>query len=423
MDEKNMETDQRMISFCRKCGNRLHVGAVACEQCGTTILNISPESQEKTPLNNEEIEASKAKPKTSKRKKFLLIVTTTFLVAILVLASLFVSKSMVTPQDINTINGCPEFYNIEFGMSSTEASKNIELKHKIIEGIKENHVFEINDSTKNDGILIDEEEVFFLYGKETSYVHIGFDIDEIDSVIFEFSPEKYNLNNIISLYKRIYGNPTTLESTYATWSGPKTTIDIFEYTSEYDNENSIVVRYVITPNSQYTSLSFDGTELDPCGFLSNNNPFDKNPEFFIKGLKEDVDYEKQVFSPEGFDGFTKYTLYPSFDYMGIDEGCTAIEFDIGSDKNNIEIASYVFLLSQNNVIDRFKYIYSSLTQKYGTTKDSTYPYDETISKIENAAYGMYRMQWESKGKIITLALNINKDKEYYEGNISYSENG
>lgn len=54
------------------------------------------------------------------------------LLAGIVCAALFFMGPKVTPQDINTINGCPEFYNVEFGMTVDQASKVIEMKHKPI---------------------------------------------------------------------------------------------------------------------------------------------------------------------------------------------------------------------------------------------------------------------------------------------------
>lgn len=318
-------------------------------------------------------------------------------------------------------------------MTLSQASENIKLEHKTIEGIKGNLMFEVDDFMKEDKILIDDEAVFYLYGKKTDSVYVGFDVDRVDSVIFNFSSDKHSLDNIVSLYKRIYGEPTSSGSIYATWSGTKTTIDVFEYISE-DEEESIVVRYVITPNSQYTTLTFDGTELDPCDFLGKNNPFNKNPDYFIKGLKEDDDYKKEEFSADGFGGFKKYTLYPRFIYMGIDKGYTAISFDMGYDANAIETASYLFLLSDSNAVDRLKYIHSALTEKYGSAKSSTYTstyydkmgakdvgFDEMIKRIEKGTEGIYHVQWQSEGRNITLGLTISVDKEYYEGSVAYTD--
>ena len=85
-----------------------------------------------------------------KDKKVLTIVAVILSVIILAVAGFFISKLIVVPQDINTINGCPEFYDIEFGMTLSQASKNIKLEHKTIEGIEGNSLFEVDDFMKED---------------------------------------------------------------------------------------------------------------------------------------------------------------------------------------------------------------------------------------------------------------------------------
>lgn len=432
----NINTDtpniEEKVIYCRKCGIPLTNEMTVCEQCGT-VLNEQIEQQEEIPFNNDEYEESKRRLRKKKIKKALTIVSIIITSAVLVVAGFFISKLIVKPQDINTINGCPEFYNIEFGMTLNRASANIELKHKTIEGIEGNSMFEVDDFMKEDKILIDDEEVFYLYGKKADWVYVGFDIDRVDSVIFDFSLDGYSLNDIVSLYKRIYGEPTSSGSFSSTWIGPKTTIDVFEYAYE-DGEESIVVRYGITSNSQYTALTFDGAELDPCDFLGKNNPFNKTPDYFVKGLKEEEDYKKEEFSAEGFGGFKKYTLYPRFMYMGIDKGYTAISFDMGYDADSIETASYLFLLSDSNAVDRLKCIHSALSEKYGIAKSSAYTstyydkmgvkdvtFNEMIKRIEKGTEGIYHVEWQSNGQNITLGLTISVDKEYYEGSVSYTD--
>ncbi len=434
--DKNINTNtdipkaEEKVIFCRKCGNQLTNETIVCEQCGTAVLNEQIESIEDLPFNNDEYEESKRRLRKKKRKKILTIAIIIISLTVLAVAGFFISKLIVTPQDINTINGCPEFYNIEFGMALSQASEKIKLEHQTIEGFKG---VQLDDFMKDDKILFDSDEVFYLYGKKTDSVYVGFDVDRVDSVKLFFSSDKYSLDEIVSLYKRIYGEPTNSSSNYATWSGTKTTIDIFESTLG-DEEEVVVVGYIITPNSQYTTLTFDGTELDPFDFLGKNNPFNKKPDYFIEGLKEGDDYHKQKYSLEGFSGFEKYTLYPSFSYMGIDYRYTAISFDIFSDANTIEIASYLFLLTNSNAVDRLEYIHSALTKKYGAAKSSTYSstyydkmgvqdvgFDEMIKRIGNGTEGLYHVQWRSEGRNITLGLTISVDEEYYEGSVAYTD--
>lgn len=441
MNEKNnlfepvIENEETAI-FCRKCGNKLVADMKVCNKCGTEIVKQESDIlEEEIPFNNEEYEASKLSLKKRNEKKLLMILIAIISVAVLAVAGLFISKLIVKPQDINTINGCPEFYKLEFGITVDEASNLIKLEHTSTEGLDDSTIdtFGLDEVNRDSHIYIDEDEIFYLYGKKTEYVYIGFDEKYLDSVMFTFSKDSYSLDDIAALYKRIYGQATETNSISSTWSGKKTTIDVFEYTSD-DGESEIVVRYLITPNSQYENLSFNGTELDPCGFLDENYAFNNKPEYYTNGLREGDDYNKEVYSTEGFPGFSQYTLYPSFEFMGIDKGYTAIEFNVGEDKDTIETASYIFLLNKNNVVDRMTYIYSKLSEKYGKEDSSTYTstyydkmgikdvnFNEMKNRFAKGTEGMYHIQWKSEGRNITLSLTISIDKEYYEGSVGYTD--
>lgn len=436
----NIEEIKTTIIFCRKCGQKLIENSTQCSVCGTIIeygskTDSGDAGQTIVDENIQECNEKEPLEKKPKRLgKFLLFsALSLILIAAVTLSGLYLWKTRVIKQDINTINGCPEFYNIEFGMTANEASSLIELKHKAINGIEGSTMFEVDDFMKSSHIIIDEEEVFYLFGRKTSNVYVGFDEKYMDSVIFRFSQKDYKLKDIVSLYKKIYGEPTETGTVYSTWSGPKTTIDVFEYDLD-DGEKEIVIRYVITPNSQYATLQFDGTELDPCGFLGENNAFNKKPDYYIKGLKKGDDYNEETYSPEGFPGFSQYTLYPQFEYMGIGKGYTAIEFSKHSDEEYIGLVSYKFLLNPQNAVDKMKYIHSKLVEKYGTAVSSTYTstyydkmgvtdisFDEMIKKITADTEGIYSVQWESNGRKITLGLTIRVDKEYCEGSVAFTD--
>ena len=142
------KTEEKVV-YCRKCGTQLINEMTVCKQCGTVVINEQIEPQEEIPFNNDEYEEAKRRLRKKKRKKVLTIVIIIITSVVLAVAGFFVSKLIVTPQDINTINGCPEFYNIEFGMTLSQASANIKLKHKTFEGIKGDFMFEVNDFMKN----------------------------------------------------------------------------------------------------------------------------------------------------------------------------------------------------------------------------------------------------------------------------------
>ena len=253
--------------------------------------------------------------------------------------------------------------------------------------------------------------------------------------MFTFEKEDVSYKKIADLYVRIYGPATASTSSIATWVGPKTTIDVYDYEAfSDDGEKTIVVMYSISENSQYTTLSFDGPELDPCDFLGNNNPFDKKPYYYTNGLKRDDDYSCKKFSVEGFANFEKYTLYPQFEYMGISKGNTAIAFDKDCSEDTIGVVSYLFLLDNANAVDRMIYIEKALTQKYGAYSSCTYTstkygelgivdisFDELTQKVSSGTPGIYNVQWERGGRTITLSLTISVDKTYYDGSVAYTD--
>jgi len=407
------------ILYCYKCGSKLPENSYQCTACGTTVDYNHSEKDAK-------FTDQKLKPKKNQTTKKIILfsVSGVILLSVAILAVFFL-KTGEPAQDINSINGCPEFYNIEFGMTADEASKQIKLRHKVSYGIK--------GLTNDSSILFDKGEVFELFGRKTSDVHIGFKEKYMDSVLFIFAKDDYDLEDIVSVYTKIYGPANKTGTTYSTWNGSKTTIDVFEYISDA-GEGKIIVRYLITPNSRYTALSFNGSEIDPCGFLSENYAFDKSPDYYINGLIEGFDYDKTVYTPEGFSGFSQYTLYPEFEYMGIEKGYTAIEFSKDEDENNIGLVSYKFLLDDKNAVDRMTYMHNKLVEIYGTADSSTYTstyydemgvtdvkFNEMIDRISEDTEGIYNIQWKSNGLNITLSLTINVYKEYYEGSVSFSD--
>lgn len=428
--------------FCRKCGQKLSpASSFQCTFCGTVVkynsevdvpaleTDIIHVGHNEDPTQQETI----PKKKSSKRITLVALLSLSLLAGV-ICASLFFMGPKVTPQDINTVNGCPEFYDVKFGMTVDEASNVIEMKHEAIKGVDDSSYLEVDDFMKNSHIILDEGEVFSLYGIEAENVYVFFTGKYVDTVMFTFDKDEISYRKIADLYVKIYGPATAKDSAIATWVGPKTTIDVYDYEVFSDDaEKTIVVSYTISKNSHYTTLSFDGPELDPCDFLGSNNAFGKKPSYYTNGLKKDDDYSYEKFSAEGFASFETYTLYPSFEYMGISEGYTAISFDIDGNKNTIGVVSYLFLLDKTNVVDRMSYIKNALTKEYGDFSNCTYTstkyvelgvvditFDELIQKIGSNTQGIYNIQWVSNGKRITLGLTISSDKTYYDGSVSYT---
>lgn len=433
------EQPNNKASFCRKCGHRLLANSEYCANCGTAVKYTDDNlSVDDGVIQEDEHNNVISQNYVGRKKKFKGIVLGAFILTIIIVAGFFVSKLIVKPQNINDIAGCPEFYDLEWGMSADVADKKIKLEHIVFKAVDKSiiNTFNVSDDLKDSKILIEEDEKFYLYGKRAEDVFVGFDGDSLDSVIITFSKENYTLDEIIELYVRIYGQATESETLYASWNGSKTTIDVYDYEPiSDDGDKTIVVRYLISENIAFSSITFNGDELDPCGFLSSNYAFDKKPDYYIKGLKKGEDYDVEEFSPGGeFSVFSQYTLYPSFKYMGIDNGMTAIEFNKDENEEYIGLVSYKFLLDEENATDRISHIHSKLMEKYGTPNDISYTstyyakmgiknltFEKMMEQISENTEGIYHIQWKQGKRNITLGLTISVDKEYYEGSVAYTD--
>lgn len=447
MEKTNTGTNRSQ--FCRICGRKLLYDSIFCDGCGTKVIieyheknNISDTAVTFTQPSNDAVIESVVAPGTPdklqtsepergapidekpKRKKQKIIIPILLVAMLVCTAILIISKRnsvSINKQDINVIDGCPEFYNVQFGMTAERASSMVEIEHKAITGYK-------NPLRSADSMIyLEDGAEYELYGIPARDVYCGFDVLKLDSVLIIFSKEDALLSDVIELYTKIYGEPTERNTLYATWSGKMTTIDIYDTQLMDTDDNEIVVRYRMSPNRQYKVLTFDGPEYDPCNFLETQ-VFTKEPKYYTNGLVpgEDYDIEKN-------DYFTKYTLYPMFEFMGIEEGMTAISFDVDAYETEIGVYSYLFLLEKEDASDHIKYIKDVLEKEYGTYSSCTYTsmkydelgimdltYSELLSKVNSSTQGIYNIQWDNGARKITLNLTIDPISTYYSGSVSTS---
>lgn len=235
-------------AFCRKCGRKLlPENSSKCAFCGTAVEYVETGAPVCEPVIQEEERPQKKRRKMSGEMVALFLCLSVTLAGAVICAVLFFMNPKVTPQDINSINGCPEFFNIEFGMTSDEASRLIELKHKTVNSMGASVIFEGNELTVDSSIIFEEGEVFKLYGMKTTDVYVSFSGDYVSSVEFVFDKEKVPFKKIAKLYSEIYGAATTEETAYARWSGSKTTIHMYEYELiSKEQKQVVIVRYAKT---------------------------------------------------------------------------------------------------------------------------------------------------------------------------------
>lgn len=223
--------------FCSQCGQELPVDSRFCHICGHSL--------EKEATGEQPLDLEIKKNKKSKIGVILCSIVAFLVVAAFVVCSIWVyPNSRIEKQDIDSINGSPEFYDLKFGMSAAEVSARIELKNTYRNAISEDFPFPIPDDSKNASVIIEEGEIFYLYGQEAKDVFVGFEKDELESVVILFNKENVKYEEIVKLYTKIYGSPTkiTAKSSWHSWIGKKTEVAVFDY-DLIEDDGSIVVRY------------------------------------------------------------------------------------------------------------------------------------------------------------------------------------
>lgn len=438
MDENHVQT--RQVLFCRNCGSRLIDGSIYCSKCGTmvgesvSVRGVTGSAPQESPPDNTEpthstdglseslCQADPVHPAKTRRKYVLLSCLGIILLVAIAFGILRFIPVKIEPQNINSINGCPEFFDVEFGMTVDQASALIDIAP---ENVME---YKAPSEDQDSNIFVSEDANYNLYGLPVQNIFCGFNGPKLNRVIIAFSKTKVKMSDVLSLYEKIYGQPSNANS----WGGKTTTIEVIDDDDAEGIDQEIIVYYSMSPNSRYPMLSFDGPEIDPCGFLGDNYIFDQQIGNYIDGLVEDDDYTRSDLSAPGFVEISQYTLYPLFEYMGISRGETAIELSVEADQY-INLVSYIFLLDASNVSDRVKFIEKRLVEIYGDYEDCQYTslhysdlgmedisFEEFCKRVETGTQGNYHVQWETADQRITLTLTIRPEEKYYDGSVSFA---
>lgn len=425
--------------FCKNCNKEISIDSLYCSFCGEKIIAIENKllanAENEISVECDAIEENEntifekvQNEKSPKKKYILFLLLSVFVVIAIVFIGLYFWSNRIIKQDINVINGCPEVYNLEFGMSVNEVSNLLEFEHtKYFAGQdKESWL----DTTDDSMIMASGDIDYDIYGIPIQSVLFDFNRYDFDGVMLFISKDDIEINELVKLYTQIYGQPTVRNDLDCVWEGPNVQIAVFNAKTQGSDDDTLVVYYRAL-NLNFKEFVFTGPEIDPLQ-IRYKILYSYYPDI-IEELNEGKDYKVEEYNTEGFEGFTKYTLYPDFQYMGMEQGNTVVQFDVGEEDYKVDVASYSFFLTEN-AVDEIRHIKSRLDEEYGMCKkceySSTYyeeignkniTFKEMLTKIGNNEQGMYFIYWESySGMSITFSLFKTPEYEYYQGKVSYS---
>ena len=350
----------------------------------------------------------------NKKRYIILSVIGVVALALLIWCMSHVIGSRPKKVDMQSADGCYEFYKVKWGMSLEDLDKTVKIKHAMS-----------SDNDPTDGKLEDDFfsvlEPFNLYGHQADSVYCTFKGSKLNSVKMIFSKSNVSMEQLHDLMVRIYG--PTLEQN--TWIGDYTKIRLIDIQEKDQSEKNIMLWYSEEDGSQYTFLNGSSTNaLDPLDLLNPETTLFGQPcAPLTEGLVDQRDYTWDAIKGE----YKNYTFYPQFEYLGVPAGETAVE--LLEKQNGICKISYRFLLQTHNRDERDDVINTAISEletAYGDPIGCTYtelffsdPDVETIQPQEfvNRMYsnieGIYNMTWAADDGIdITLRIFNDKSSEY-----------
>lgn len=488
---------QTTSNYCHKCGAKLHAESVFCSICGEKVLAQSapvviaaPENDHSfsegsvsccssehgdriemdtdapstNPLTTETNTAStdsnekqmvkgksnsdanvhtesmldKASTVNAPRKRRRLIILS-IVIGGLVLISLTIwgikiSKENKQFDTLSRLNGCPELYGVEWGMSKSD----------VLEKLPGNNYF------KDDNTLSIECPIEASLG-DASSADCYFNGDALAGVQFVYDSQELSSEYVVEVYEEALGPSSQIKELHHTWmdspigdSKLDITIPIDYYEWETDttritvsnmqNAENTVVRWQRVYNS---SFSFDGAAHDPCGFISTMWPYGESTYKYTRNLVEDEDY---VVIRGG--EYTSYVFFPYFSYLGVPPTNTAIELSSKNGNQSVSMAQYSFAYDTidydtadyQEIASSLKSMYTTLKKAFGECLGWKYALPEqnvdelhdgfseaVFKKIAADTPGHYYFFWELGTDVnITLGIIINNSTDSITGGVSYS---
>lgn len=422
--------------ICSKCGREIPDDSKFCPKCGTAMdaikasnltINIYETANNPVSISDGSSPADTNNPNPKKKKAGIFVLM--LLILAFIACGVYFGLKTPSKQNINEINGSPEFFNVQFGMDPDQIDALVVSKHNTVKGFKSTtDLLEDMDSV----VYLEEDANWSLFGIPVKDAGCGFDLFDMSRVFIYFSKEDTTFAKVSGNYKKIYGEPSESGERYMTFSGKYTIIDIFD-SDLINDENEIVVRYIPNPNAKYSAFSFDGPEFDPCNFSKESSPLGQPVANYVQGLKEEKDYLIDTFGADGYGHYTKYTLFPNFDYCGSDMGYPAICITSDDSTGLIGTCDYSFLPNPDETYILVDRIYQALSKQYGALSTCDYTsmkrselgivkkdYQGWISGIKLNTQGLYSIQWETDDLRITINVTVDPNKDYNECTVAYA---
>ena len=193
------------IYFCTKCGNALPEGNQFCGCCGAAVA-----------------------VKKRRRWPFIVFPIVGVMLVVTLILAIVMGSGIFLRRDIFELNGCPEFYEVEFGMGLDEVAELIPGEERVLQNGEETILAIGEGYSASD---------YKWYGLPTRDVACWFhEMAGLNTVMIHF-PEEISLDKVNGLLHKIYGEAGYSEEGYYLWYGSRTKVIVTS------NEDGVILWY------------------------------------------------------------------------------------------------------------------------------------------------------------------------------------
>lgn len=344
----------------------------------------------------------------------IILIAISILTVILLAARNHHTKStQPTAKDINTINGCPEFYELHWGTSFEDVDLIVESPHTTDTFGEEDIIRTVTPCKFN--------------AQEEAIVYCGFNHAQLTEVVFVFSAKQVTLDELRDMITKLYGPASDGNDI---WEG-QTTIITVESADNADGE--LLIRYKRTAENLYTAFIYNNApehSRDPFEIIGSRTLLGCGIAPVLTNLLKDVDYSVS----ESY-SYTNYTFFPVFEYMGFPAGSTAIELRVSNITNRIDLITYIMFFSNDDAphTRQIRKIIDECSIEYGTvdlytTYQTTETGSSTVEVTEEEFFqaiavnvGQHSLTWLGSAHTVTLDISLSNDSTYSYAALSFTK--